>query len=74
MVDEKTPAGTKKVLTVFHSHALYGLSYIYPEVPGAAWVDIKTGFENVPTLLYVDEIADIAVCREIGRASCRERV
>lgn len=61
MVDEKTPAGTKKVLTVFHSHALYGLSYIYPEVPGAAWVDIKTGFENVPTLSYADEIADIAV-------------
>lgn len=61
MVDEKTPAGTKKVLTVFHSHALYGLSYIYPDVPGAAWVDIKTGFENVPTLSYADEIADIAV-------------
>ncbi len=61
MVDEKTPAGTKKVLTVLHSHALYGLSYIYPDVPGAAWVDIKTGFETVPTLSYADEIADIAV-------------
>lgn len=61
MVDEKTPSGTKKVLTVFHSHALYGLSYIQPDVPGAAWVDIKTGFETVPTLSYADEIADIAV-------------
>lgn len=61
MLDEKTPSGTKKVLTVFHSHALYGLSYIYPDVPGAAWVDIKTGFETVPTLSYADEIADIAV-------------
>lgn len=61
MVDEKTPSGTKKVLTVFHSHALYGLSYIYPDVPGAAWIDIKTGFETVPTLSYADEIADIAV-------------
>lgn len=61
MVDEKTPSGTKKVLTVFHSHALYGLSYIQPDVPGAAWIDIKTGFETVPTLSYADEIADIAV-------------
>ena len=39
MVDEKTPSGTKKVLTVFHSHALYGLSYIYPDVPGACMLD-----------------------------------
>ncbi|MGI5173161.1 hypothetical protein H0R92_06120 [Treponema sp. OMZ 840] len=61
MMDEVTPSGIKKVLTVFHSHALYGLSYIFPDVPGAVWTDITQGFEAVPTLPYMDEIADIGI-------------
>ena len=61
MLEEKTSEGTKKELTVFLSHALYGLSYIQPDRLSSKWTDITDGIEKVPTLPYTDEIADISV-------------
>ncbi len=46
-------------VTVFLSHAIYGLSYIQPDKPKAAWVDITAGFDTMPTQTYPDEIADM---------------
>ena len=59
MLDEKTPSGSKKVLTVFLSHPLFGLSYIHPDAPGAKWIDLTAGFELMPSLTNIDEISDI---------------
>ena len=61
MLDVKTAAGTKKELTVFLSHALYGLSYIHPDMHSSSWKVIDTGFERMPSLSHSDEFADIAV-------------
>jgi len=61
MLEEKTSEGTKKELTVFLSHALYGLSYIQPDRLSSKWTDITDGIEKIPTLPYTDEIADISV-------------
>ena len=46
-------------LTVFVSHAIYGLSYIHPNQSRPVWKDITGGFDAMPTQTYPDEIADI---------------
>ncbi|MCM1320872.1 MAG: putative glycoside hydrolase [Bacteroides sp.] len=46
-------------LAVFMSHSMYGLSYILPDASRPQWIDIKSGFEILPTLSSPDEIADI---------------
>ncbi len=47
------------VLTVFLSHAIYGVAYMHPDQANPTWIDIPTGFEAVPTLDNPDEVADI---------------
>jgi len=49
----------KKELTVFVSHAIYGLSYIFPDRPKKAWNDITGGFDALPTNTYPDELSDL---------------
>ena len=47
-------------LTVFMSHPIYGLSYIYPDRKNPSWIDITGGFDVLPTQTYPDELSDIA--------------
>ncbi len=53
-----------ETLTVFLSHAIYGVAYIHPDDPNPTWIDIPTGFETMPTLDNPDEVADILVLQE----------
>jgi hypothetical protein len=48
-------------LTVFLSHSVYGIHYITPDKPGAKWVELNTGLENLETTGNPDEVSDIAV-------------
>ncbi len=54
----------RDVLTVFLSHTIYGVAYIYPDSSNPQWVDIPTGFDKVPTLDNPDEVADILAVKE----------
>lgn len=49
----------EKQLTVFLSHAMYGLAYIYPEATRPKWEFLAKGIEKMPTISESDEIADI---------------
>lgn len=49
----------EKELTVFLSHAIYGLGYIHPDRSNPTWIDIIDGFEVIPTTKLVNEIASI---------------
>ncbi|MDR3276218.1 MAG: hypothetical protein LBT11_03235 [Treponema sp.] len=60
------PAGTAELaeraeLTVFLSHSVYGIHYIQPDKPGAQWLELSAGMENLETTGNSDEVADIAV-------------
>ncbi|MDR3335085.1 MAG: hypothetical protein LBT13_09425 [Treponema sp.] len=48
-------------LTVFLSHSLYGIHYINADIPGAKWLELNTGIENLETTGNPDEVSDIAV-------------
>jgi hypothetical protein len=50
-------------LTVFLSHSIYGIHYIQPGKPGAAWTELNDGIEKLETTDNADEIADIAVAQ-----------
>ena len=54
-----TSTGTKDELTVFLSHAIYGLGYIYPDSNNPKWIDLLDGFEVIPTTSLPNEIASI---------------
>ncbi len=53
-----------EVLTVFLSHAIYGVAYIHPDSSNPTWIDIPAGFESMPTLDNPDEVADILTVQE----------
>ncbi|GMO12425.1 MAG: putative glycoside hydrolase [Treponemataceae bacterium] len=55
--DGAAAAGAEVV--VFLSNALYGLSYYRADAKSPTWVDIKDGFDKVPSMGYADEISDI---------------
>ena len=46
-------------LTVFLSHAIYGLGYIQPDSANPKWIDIEAGFEVIPTTSLPNEVASI---------------
>jgi hypothetical protein len=58
-------------LTVFLSHSTYGIHYIQPGRPGAAWAELNEGIEKLETTDNADEIADIAVVQETADTKAR---
>ncbi len=48
-------------LTVFVSHAIYGVHYLEADKAGAKWVELNAGLEKLETTDNPDEVADIAV-------------
>jgi hypothetical protein len=48
-------------LTVFLSHSVYGVYYLNVDSPGAKWIEINRGLENLETTDNPDEVSDIAV-------------
>ncbi|MDR2160360.1 MAG: putative glycoside hydrolase, partial [Treponema sp.] len=53
-------------LTVFLSHSIYGVFYLHPDAPGAAWTALNEGLEQLETTGNADEVADIAAAAEAG--------
>ncbi|MDR0410769.1 MAG: hypothetical protein LBH75_02190 [Treponema sp.] len=54
-------------LVVFVSHSIYGVSYLLPNK--GKWVELNTGLEKLETTNNPDEVSDIAVDAEDGRAT-----
>ena len=52
--------GTRK-LTLFMSHPIYGVSYIFPHDKNPVWIDLNDGLEKVPGITYPDETASFSV-------------
>lgn len=52
-------------LTVFMSHPIYGVSWKQPDFR-KEWVDLNTGLEQVPSIKWPDEIADIQTISRNG--------
>ncbi|MDR0629244.1 MAG: hypothetical protein LBG24_06360 [Treponema sp.] len=48
-------------LTIFLSHSVYGVYYLNGDSPGAKWIEINRGLENLETTDNPDEVSDIAV-------------
>ncbi|MDR2797215.1 MAG: hypothetical protein LBB80_02630 [Treponema sp.] len=48
-------------LTIFLSHSVYGVYYLTVDSPGATWIEITSGLENLETTDNPDEVSDIAV-------------
>ncbi len=57
--------GNKK-LTVFMSHPIYGVSYIFPKDPNRKWISLNDGLEAVPGMNYPDEVASFSVSPDGG--------
>lgn len=53
-------------LTIFMSHPIYGVSWKRPDEEKAAWRDIVTGLEKMPSIKWPDEVADIVATRRDG--------
>lgn len=51
----------KNRLTVFVSHALYGIAWIQPEVNSKIWYELNDGLGKGPEV--IDEVSDISVIR-----------
>jgi hypothetical protein len=58
-------SGGASQLTVFMSHPIYGVSYKQPDV-SKNWVDLDDGLEQVPTIKWPDEIADLSASARNG--------
>ena len=56
----------KSQLTIFMSHPIYGVSWRQPDVPKTTWADLDNGLEQVPTIKWPDEIADLAAVSRGG--------
>ncbi|MDR2633170.1 MAG: hypothetical protein LBC51_06060 [Treponema sp.] len=50
-------------LTVFLSHSVYGVYYLNRDSPGARWIELNAGIEQLETTDNPDEVSDIAVVR-----------
>jgi len=48
-------------LTVFVSHAIYGVYYLEADTPGAKWTTLNRGLENLETTENPDEVSCFAV-------------
>ena len=48
-------------LTVFCSHSIYGVYYIYPGRSGAVWTEVSAGLEKLETTDNPDEVSDFAI-------------
>jgi hypothetical protein len=53
-------------LTVFISHPIYGISWRQPDVPKTTWADLDNGLEQVPTIKWPDEVADLSAVARNG--------
>ncbi len=52
-------------LVAFMSHPIYGFSYCRLGAKNPSWIDVSAGFDVMPSMTQVDEIADIlpVVCK-----------
>lgn len=53
-------------LTIFMSHPIYGVSWRQPDAANSAWSELNTGLDQVPSIKWADEVADLAVVRRNG--------
>ncbi|MDR2394983.1 MAG: hypothetical protein LBD93_12635 [Treponema sp.] len=53
--------GNLPELTVFLSHSVYGVYYLNLDTPGATWLEVNAGLENLETTDNPDEVSDIAL-------------
>lgn len=59
----------KNALTVIMTHPIYGVSYRNLDDPKSAWADLNAGLEQVPSIKWPDEVADLSAVRRGGRLS-----
>lgn len=58
-------ASGRMQLTVIMSHPIYGISWRQPDVQ-KAWADLDTGLEQMPTIKWPDEVADLQAVNRGG--------
>jgi hypothetical protein len=57
----------RNALTVLMSHPIYGVSYRNLDDPKSAWADLDVGLEQVPSIKWPDEVADLQAVRRGGK-------
>ena len=56
----------KMQLTVMMSHPIYGVFWIQPDKPNTGWGELNAGLEQVPSIKWPDEVADISAVKRNG--------
>jgi len=54
-------------LTAFVSHPIYGVSWRLADNPKSAWADLNAGLEQIPTIKWPDEVADLQAVSRNGQ-------